>query len=70
MKNTGIVLIIVGILMLIFTNVNFTTEKKVVDLGSLEVNKKEKKSIGWPVWVGGVLMVAGIALVVVDNKKS
>ena len=70
MKNIGIVLIIVGILMLIFTNVNFTTEKKVVDLGPLEVNKKEKKSIGWPIWAGGVLMVAGIALVVVDNKKS
>ena len=70
MKNAGIVLIIIGILMLIFTNVNFTTEKKVVDLGPLEVNKKEKKSIGWPIWAGGVLMVAGIALVVVDNKKS
>ena len=70
MKNAGIVLIIVGILMLIFTNVNFTTEKKVVDLGPLEVNKKEKKSIGWPIWVGGVLMVAGIGLVVGDNKKS
>ena len=70
MKNAGIVLIIVGILMLIFTNVNFTTEKKVVDLGPLEVNKKEKKSIGWPIWVGGVIIVAGIALVVVDNKKS
>lgn len=70
MKNFGIVLIIVGILMLIFTNVNFTTEKKVVDLGPLEVNKKEKKSIGWPVWAGGIAIVAGIALVVVDNKKS
>ncbi len=70
MKNAGIVLIIIGILMLIFTNVNFTTEKKVVDLGPLEVNKKEKKSIGWPIWVGGVIIVAGIALVVVDNKKS
>ena len=70
MKNIGIVLIIVGILMLIFTNVNFTTKKKVVDLGPLEVNKKEKKSIGWPIWVGGVIIVAGIALVVVDNKKS
>ena len=70
MKNIGIVLIIVGILMLIFTNVNFTTEKKVIDLGPIEVNKKEKKSIGWPIWVGGVIIVAGIALVVVDNKKS
>ncbi len=70
MKNAGIVLIIIGVLMLIFTNLNFTTEKKVIDLGPLEVNKKEKKSIGWPIWVGGVLMVAGIGLVVVNNKKS
>lgn len=69
MKVTGIVLIIAGILMLIFTNINFTTEKKVVDLGPIEINKKQNNSIGWPSWVGGVAIIAGIGLIVADKKK-
>ena len=70
MKPLGIILVVVGILMLIFTNINFTTEKKVVDLGPLEVNKKENKTIAWPTWAGGVAVIAGIVLVVADKRKS
>ncbi len=70
MKTAGIVVIIVGILMLVFTNINFTTEKKVVDLGSLEINKKENNSIGWPVWMGGAAILAGIVLVATDRKNA
>ncbi len=69
MKVLGIVLIIVGILMFVFQNISFTQEKKVVDLGPLEVNKKEQKTIGWPVYAGGIAVIAGIALVVLDKKR-
>ena len=69
MRIAGIILIIVGVLMAVFTGFNFQTEKKVVDLGPLEINKKESKHIGWPVWAGGIAVVAGIALVVADRKK-
>lgn len=70
MKVTGIVLMIAGVLMLIFTNINFTTEKKVVDIGPLEINKKENNSVGWPSWVGGVGVLVGIALLVGDRKRG
>ena len=56
--------------MLIFTNINFTTEKKVVDLGPLQINKKENNSIGWPSWVGGVGILAGVALILTDRRKA
>lgn len=69
MRALGIILIIVGILMMVFTGVNFQKEKKVVDLGPLEVNKKENKHIGWPVYVGGIVTVAGIGLVFAGKKK-
>lgn len=39
MKIAGILLIIAGILMLIFRGFNFTQEKKLVDIGPLEINK-------------------------------
>ena len=70
MKTFGIILVIVGIVMLIFTNIHFTTEKEVADIGPLEVNKKETKSINWPSWAGGVAVVAGIVLLVADKRKA
>lgn len=68
MRVFGIILIAVGILMMVFTSINFTTEKTVVDAGPLEINKKENKQVGWPVWAGGVAVIAGIALVAVGRK--
>lgn len=70
MKILGIVLIIVGILMFVFRNISFTQEKKVVDLGPVQVNREEEKTIGWPIYAGGIAVVAGIALVALDRNKS
>jgi len=70
MKVAGFILIVLGILMLVFRNVSFTQEKKVVDVGPLEVNKKERKTIGWPVYGGVIMFVAGISLVLLDRKQK
>jgi uncharacterized membrane protein YidH (DUF202 family) len=70
MRTIGIVLVIAGILMLVFRGINFTTEKEIVDLGPLELNKKEKKSVNWPLYAGIVVTLAGVVLVVADKKKA
>ena len=70
MKAAGIVLIAVGILMLIFRGFSFTDEKKVVDIGPLEVNKKEEKSVGWPVYAGGIAVAAGVVLLLSARKEK
>jgi drug/metabolite transporter (DMT)-like permease len=69
MKIAGIILIVAGVLMFIFRGVNFTQEKKVIDLGSVEVNKEEKKTIAWPTYAGIIAVVGGIVLVAIDRKK-
>lgn len=69
MKAVGIVLIIVGIAMLVFRGFSVQTEKEVVDLGPLEVNKKENKWFTWPVYTGAIAIVAGI-IVVASARKS
>jgi uncharacterized membrane protein HdeD (DUF308 family) len=70
MKVVGIILIVAGVLMLIFRGFSFTQEKKVVDLGPLEINKQERKSVGWPLYAGGIALAAGIILLVADKKKG
>lgn len=70
MRAFGIILIIVGILMMVFSSINFTTKEKVVDLGPLEVNKEKEHSVGWPVYVGGIVLLGGIGLAVAGGRKK
>ena len=56
--------------MIVMRGLNIQTEKKVVDIGPLEVNKKENRYIGWPTYAGGVIAVIGIILVVTDRKRT
>jgi uncharacterized membrane protein YidH (DUF202 family) len=69
MKTVGIILIIAGILMLLSGNITFTRKEKVVDVGPLEINKKEKKTIAWPNYAGGIIIVAGIVILLVPGKR-
>ena len=70
MKTFGIILIVAGIAMILFRGFTVQTEKKVVDIGPVEINKKDNKWIGWPTYAGGLVAIVGIALVVMDKKKS
>jgi hypothetical protein len=70
MKALGIVLIAVGILMLVFRGFNFTREKKVVDIGPVEINKKERDSVGWPMYAGGIAVAAGVVILLMGKKKN
>jgi len=70
MKGLGIVLIVVGIVMMIFRSINFTQEKKVADLGPLDINKKENKTVNWPLYTGVVVTVAGVIVLVSANKNK
>jgi uncharacterized membrane protein YidH (DUF202 family) len=70
MKIVGIIIIAVGILMLVFRSFNFTQTKKVVDLGPVQIDKKENKTLQWPIYGGVIAIVAGIALVAVGSKSK
>ena len=70
MKTAGIILIVIGIAMLIFRGFSVQTEKKVVDVGPVEINKKENKWIGWPVYAGAIAIIGGIVLIAADRKKT
>ena len=69
MKILGIVLIVVGILMFVFGNVTFTRKEKVVDAGPVEINKKEKHTVAWPNYAGGVILAAGVIVLVAGSKR-
>ena len=70
MKTFGIILVAAGILMLIFLGFSFTKEKKVADIGPVEINKKEKKSVAWPLYAGGIAVAAGVVVLLASRKKD
>ena len=55
--------------MFIVPGISFTKKEKVIDLGPLEVNRSEKKTIGWPVYAGGVAVAAGVILLVAGKRR-
>lgn len=69
MKNLGIILIIIGAIMTTVTGFNVVTKKKVVDIGALEINKEEKTPIYWSPITGGIILLAGVVLLVAGRKK-
>ncbi|SIN70639.1 hypothetical protein [Chitinophaga niabensis] len=69
MKAFAIILIIAGIAMVIIRGFSVQTEKKVLDVGPLEVNKTENKWIGWPTYAGGLVAIVGVVLLVSSNRK-
>lgn len=69
-KTIGIILVIVGILMMIYTGFNFITTKNVVDLGAVKINKEEKHPVQWSPIVGALLLVGGIVIVVTNKNKK
>ena len=69
MRTFGIILIVLGILMFVFNGFNYQTEKRVVDIGPLKIDKAENHYFGWPAYAGGLAIVAGIVVLVAGRKK-
>jgi uncharacterized membrane protein len=69
MKTLGIVLIILGAVMLIWTGFTYTKKEKLIDAGPIQVSADREKTVNWPPYAGGVLLVGGIALVALAKKS-
>ena len=70
MKTAGIIILIVGLLMTLYTGFTYITKEKVVDLGPLEITKDNQHTINWQPYVGIGVMVFGGAVLLLSRKKT
>jgi hypothetical protein len=70
MKLAGIVLIIVGAIFLVYQGVTYTTIKKDVDLGPLQVQHQEQHSIPFPPIIGAVCIAGGVAALALGARNN
>jgi uncharacterized membrane protein len=67
-KTIGIVLIIVGAAMLIWTGFTYTKKEKLIDAGPIQVSADREKTVNWPPYLGGLFVVGGIVVIAVSKK--
>ena len=60
----GIVLIIIGAIVLGYHGITYTTHEKVLQIGPIEATKKTEKTIPLPPVLGGVVLAAGVVIIV------
>ena len=66
----GILLIIVGIVGFALGGFSFTHDKKVVDMGPVQIDRQKKETVPIPPILSGIAIVGGIALVVVGARSK
>jgi len=69
MKALGIVLIVLGLGLTIFTAVKFFTTEKVVEIGKLEITRDKPHYYSWSPVIGIVIAVAGGAILFKSTAK-
>jgi hypothetical protein len=66
----GILLIVLGVLALAYQGINYTRQKKVLDVGAVHVTTQTHEQIPLPPIIGGLALVGGVALLVVGARNE
>lgn len=68
MKTAGIVIILIGLALTIFTAFTYFTKEKVVDIGKIEISRDKPHRLNWSPLIG--IAVMGIGGVVLWRSKT
>ncbi|UOE46967.1 hypothetical protein MTO98_21415 [Mucilaginibacter sp. SMC90] len=67
-KTIGILLIIAGAAMLIWTGFTYTKKEKIIDAGPIQVSADREKTVNWPPYLGGLFVIGGVVIIAVSKK--
>lgn len=68
-KTLGVVFLIGGLAMLIWTGFSYTQREKVIDAGPVHISADKQKTVMWPPYAGGILMIAGVVMLVTARGR-
>ena len=69
MKKTGIVIILIGLGLTLFTVFTFFTREKVVDLGAVEITRDKPHHLNWSPLIGIAVMAIGGGVLWQGSRK-
>ncbi len=66
----GILLIVLGALVLAYQGINYTRQKKVLDVGSVHLTTETHERIPLPPILGGLALAGGVVLLVMGSRNK
>jgi uncharacterized membrane protein len=69
-RTIGIVVLVIGIAMLIWSGFTYTKKEKVVDAGPIQISADRQHTVNWPPYAGGILVIGGIILIATGKKPA
>ena len=66
----GILLIVLGALALAYQGMNYTRQKKVLDVGSVHLTTETHERIPLPPILGGLALAGGVVLLVIGARNK
>ena len=70
MSWAGVLLIVLGALVLAYQGINYTRQKKVLDVGSVHLTRETHEQIPLPPILGGLALVGGVVLLVMGASNK
>jgi hypothetical protein len=65
----AVLLIVLGITGVLYGGLTYTRTEKIIDLGPVEVTRDERERVPLPPIIGGVLLIAGVALLFTGRSQ-
>ncbi|MEJ2905223.1 hypothetical protein [Pedobacter panaciterrae] len=69
-KTIALVMIILGVVMLIWTGFTYTKKEKLIDAGPIQISADREKSVNWPPYIGGVVLIAGVVILLTSKRSK
>jgi hypothetical protein len=69
MKRAGIIIILIGLILTIFTTFSFFTREEVVKIGDLKITANKPHSFRWSPFIGIAVMAVGGVFVWQGSKR-
>lgn len=68
-KSFGLILVLIGAVLLLWTGFTYTKKETIVDAGPIQISADREKTVNWPPYAGGIVLVAGIIVLLSSRKK-
>lgn len=69
-KSLGILLIVIGLIMLVWSGFTYTKKEKIIDAGAIEITTNKQETVNWPPYVGAIAMVVGVVVYVAARRRQ
>ena len=69
-KKIGLVILVIGLIMTLYTGYNYVTRDEVMDMGGIHVMVDNNHSSNWSPFIGLGVMVIGGVIFMAGKKKT